>query len=507
MLAGAAEDPGGEVEGEPYPSLSETRAGGIGGTAALWDAELARGSMGARYAPLARIDFEQRDAVPMSGWPFSRETLDPFYARAQELCDAGPYDYEASGAEATNGPVPLRSDVVASGLFRFGPSDSFTRAQRDGLARSDTVRVLTPATATRILTAADGRAVQEVEASSAPGRSFCVQAGVYVLAAGGIENARLLLLSDIGNDHGLVGRCFMDHPTIRCRLELEPKSGWGLGFYDIRTVANRLVLGRLELREETLRAEGLLNGTFFVAPARDRELRAAAATRSIVQAARARRIPAEPARRAGELVAGLDALGFAAHRRLAGAFPLLEPSLRLWPRSRLLDTLGLGPVSGWSGLRARPRVFDVHHVVEQAPDPERQITLGAGLDRFGSRVARLRWFLGAREAASADRSEELLREELQRLGVGRLRTARELAPDGDLAAVVHPSAHHHLGTTRMHRDAHYGVVDPDGRVHALANLFVTGGSVFPTSGYVNPTLTIVALALRLGAHLRQDVSR
>jgi choline dehydrogenase-like flavoprotein len=90
---------------------------------------------------------------------------------------------------------------------------------------------------------------------------------------------------------------------------------------------------------------------------------------------------------------------------------------------------------------------------------------------------------------------------------GLLRTGRDLAPGGDLLAAVHPSAHHHLGTTRMHAEERHGVVDADGRVHGLANLFVAGGSVFPTSGFVNPTLTIVALALRLGAHLRQDVFR
>jgi choline dehydrogenase-like flavoprotein len=144
-------------------------------------------------------------------------------------------------------------------------------------------------------------------------------------------------------------------------------------------------------------------------------------------------------------------------------------------------------------------------VIEQAPDPDRRVTLGTGRDAFGLPVAELRWFIGARELESAERAEELLRGELQRRGVGRLRSGRELSPDGDLAAAVHPSSHHHLGTTRMHHDPRHGVVDADGRVHGVANLFVAGGSVFPTAGFANPTLTIVALALRLGTYLRQDV--
>jgi choline dehydrogenase-like flavoprotein len=66
--------------------------------------------------------------------------------------------------------------------------------------------------------------------------------------------------------------------------------------------------------------------------------------------------------------------------------------------------------------------------------------------------------------------------------------------------------HHHLGTTRMSLDPSQGVVDPTSRMHGIANLYVAGGSVFPTSGSANPTLTIVALALRLAAHLQQRLA-
>ena len=495
-LAGSDETEG-EVVGEPYPPLASTRAGGIGGSASLWYAEVARGSLGARYAPLSPIDFEERDGVPGSGWPFGRETLDPFYARAHDFCDAGPYDYEAD-------PHELAGNGLATGLFRHGPAEVFTRTHRERVERSETVRVLTNATATRLHR--EGGAVEAVEASGTPGRSFRVAARAYVLASGGIENARLLLLSGIG-DESLVGRCFMDHPTIRCRLELERPDEIDLGFYDAQTAESGLVLGRLELSEETLRDERLLNGVFFLVPARDRELRAAAAAQALADAARKRQVPRQPLRRAAEVLAGFDTIGFAAHRRLVRALPRLEPTLGVWPRSRLLDTLGLGPVSGWSRRRARPRAYDLYHVIEQAPDPERRVTLGSTRDSFGLPVARLHWFVGARDLASAERAEEILGRELRQRGVGRLATARELAPDGDLAAAVHPSAHHHLGTTRMHRDPRHGVVDADCRLHGVPNLFVAGGSTFPTSGFVNPTLTIVALGLRLGAYLSQDVLR
>src|SRR5207244_7240442 len=137
------------------------------------------------------------------------------------------------------------------------------------------------------------------------------------------------------------------------------------------------------------------------------------AAKTLLGAARDRRRPPQPLRRAADVLAGLDALGFATHRRLAQRLPSLERTVGLWRRSRLLDALGVGPLSGWSSLRARPRAYDVYHVIEQAPDPDRRVTLGSGRDAFGLPVAELRWFVGARELESAERAEELLRGELQ----------------------------------------------------------------------------------------------
>lgn len=488
VLAGGDEPPAGEVAGEPYPPLATTRAGGIGGTAALWDAELAPSSFGARYVPLASIDFEDRAPWSRGGWPFDRETLDSYYARAHELCDAGPYDYAAP-----EGSLPFADPDVTAGVARFGAAATFTAVQRRWLEESDTVRVLAGAAATRVV-AEEGRAVA-VEAATAADRRFSVAARTFVLAAGGIENARLLLVSGIG-DEGVVGSCFMDHPTIHSRLELSDPPA-DLAFFDTRTAAGRTTVGRAELAPETMRREQLLNGTFFAVPARDREARAGAAARTLLRSARERRVPPQPLRLAADVAAGIDALAYRAHRRLVERRPSLSASLRAWPRSRLLNTLGVGPISGWSGRSARPSAFDLYHVIEQAPDPARRVSLSAERDALGNPLARLHWFVGSSELESAERSRAILARALERAGAGRLHPLGE-AP--------HPSAHHHLGTTRMHADPRLGVADADGRVHGTSNLFVTGGSVFPTSGFANPTLTIVALALRLGAYLREDRS-
>lgn len=139
---------------------------------------------------------------------------------------------------------------------------------------------------------------------------------------------------------------------------------------------------------------------------------------------------------------------------------------------------------------------------EQAPDPENRVTLGDELDALGCRRARLHWRWGDVNINSVLRAQELLGAEVARAGLGTLRV--EL--DGGRPHLLAPGLHHHMGTTRMHADPRQGVVDENCRVHGLGNLFVAGSSVFPTGGYINSTLTIVALAIRLADHLKSRVA-
>jgi choline dehydrogenase-like flavoprotein len=90
--------------------------------------------------------------------------------------------------------------------------------------------------------------------------------------------------------------------------------------------------------------------------------------------------------------------------------------------------------------------------------------------------------------------------------VGRLRLEPWLDAGTDEWGRSIEETYHYIGTTRMSTGARDGVVDTDCRVHGVDNLYVAGSSVFPTAGHVNPTLTIVALALRLAEHLNARMS-
>jgi choline dehydrogenase-like flavoprotein len=143
---------------------------------------------------------------------------------------------------------------------------------------------------------------------------------------------------------------------------------------------------------------------------------------------------------------------------------------------------------------------------EQAPNPESRIVLSAENDELGMPRANLRWKFTPIDKRSMRVYYELLGREMGRAGLGRVQIMDWLLDGDDTAWPNHLSGGwHHMGTARMHEDPRQGVVDANCRVHGIANLFVAGGAVYPTGGAVNPTLTVVAMALRLSDHLKNKV--
>ena len=138
-------------------------------------------------------------------------------------------------------------------------------------------------------------------------------------------------------------------------------------------------------------------------------------------------------------------------------------------------------------------------IAEPTPNPESRVRLGELRDAFGQQRAVLDWRLRPEDSESVARTTRLLALEVGAAAVGRV---RDLFPRLGFPSLRTIGSHHHMGTTRMHRDPNRGVVDSDCRVHGLSNLFIAGSSVFPTFGTANPTLTIMALADRLADHLQ-----
>jgi choline dehydrogenase-like flavoprotein len=152
---------------------------------------------------------------------------------------------------------------------------------------------------------------------------------------------------------------------------------------------------------------------------------------------------------------------------------------------------------------APPRPYGVRLGIggagEQQPNRDSRVTLSERRDALGLPATRLDWRLTAADKASLLRNLRALGAEFAGAGLGRLHLS---LPEGDAWPHDLTGGNHHMGTTRMATDPRDGVVDAHCQVHGTANLHVAGSSVFPTSGAANPTLTLVALALRLADRLR-----
>ena len=466
-----------------YVDPGLTRRRQAGGTVQAWNTAIGS-EIGAKYLPLDPIDFEARAWVPGSGWPFDRAALDPYYARAHEVCDLGPTSYRAADWTDPGRPLlEIEGGRVVTAIYRYGFDRTFTDGHLNAACRAEGIVVCLHGTVVDIVTGSDPRTVSHVRVQCLGGTGFRVRARFFVLAAGGMENSRVLLTSTggcargLGNEHDLVGRYFMDHPRdYSCALVPADRAIFDrAGFYDLHTAGGGLVMGRLGFSAECLREERLLNASVTLRPRppghRSAGMRALRTLRST-----SLRRPRQVLGRAGRLAMGLgDVVGYGYRRYV----------------------LGYEPVDvDWSLLTNKPRRFETFELLlnlEQAPDPNNRVTLGPGRDALGLPRAHVIWRWREGDQRSLDQARRILARDLERSGVGRIVPIAGTTLD--------PNAHHHLGGTRMHRDPRQGVVDENCRVHATANLFVAGSSVFPTGGFANPTLTIVALALRLADHL------
>ena len=477
----------------------------FGGSTTIW---------GGRCVPFDAIDFERRAWVPHSGWPFGREALLAHYQAASVLCEAGPFAY---AAEAVAGGMPEMLEGFAPEHFdtatieRFSCPTDFGRRYRHRLAAQAGLRVVLGASVTRIVTD-DGGTVRRLEVARAgrPAREgdagFSVAAGRVVLATGGLEVPRLLLASrgaeggphadGVGNGRGLVGRFYMCHVagtygTVRLSEGARVFHGY------VRDADGSYCRRRWALGEPAQRLQGV--GGFVARLHHPRIPDPAHRTGALSGIWLARRlIRYEYGRRLSGEAPGRSAwLRHAAN--LAADAPATAGFLLHWLRRRTLAERKFPSVV----IRPRADLFSLDLHAEQVPSPSSRVTLGQGVDALGMPVLRVDWRPDVLDLRTVRVGVRLLAQELGRSGLAVL----EDEPDGVEHAMLRDGAYggHHIGTARMADDPREGVVDANGRVHGTRNLYVAGSAVFPTSSQANPTLTVVALALRLAGHLREEV--
>ncbi|WP_067829092.1 GMC oxidoreductase [Nocardia inohanensis] len=465
----------GAVRATPYRNARNRI---LGGSSHTWSG---------RCAPLDPLDYAARPWVPGSGWPIGTDQVEPYLDRAAAHLGLGPggrFTDDRFWELADRTPPARQLDRSRLRPFFWqiskDPADPFD-SKRFGAHLADipagNVRIALNATVVHIDTDPVGRQVVGLRVRDADGKPRSVHAQRIVLAAGGIENARLLLASNrelpagVGNRHDMVGRYLLDH---RCGVvgTLDPLSSAAardrFGKYVVKTRGGKhTFLHGVALSPEIQAEEGLLNCALWI-----------------------QEVPAEddPWESVKNLLRG--------HMNLHDARAVASnPGLLLsGAKRRLIDH---------TGLPRKLELVELRCMVEQAPDPESRITLSDRVDRFGMPLPRVNWRLSAQEDRTVRRAAELLAGEFARLGFTPPELDDWVREDSSLPVRLTDWAHP-TGATRMSADPRAGVVDADCRVHGMENLWIAGSSVFPTNGHANPTLTIVALAVRLADKLRQS---
>lgn len=442
--ADVAELNAGRNEGLPYYDLEDSRLRFFGGTAAIW---------GGRCAELDEIDFEPRAWVRYSGWPFRKQTLLPYYAEARRLLelDQQPLD-EGLWNRLGVDPPCFGSEVVAADFWQFDDAwDRFGfRANRQLLEHPD-LRAYVHASVVEVHVNESGTAVEGVEIASPSGQRSFIRAKTFILAAGGIENARILLASNsrqangIGNSHDVVGRYFMEHPHARGgQLHVEDLWKSLKTFRSTHWHAGSRYAACLRPTDRLQRAERILNSSFAprVRPHPDATR---ALTGRLYQSIKERAVPTSGSRTIWQ-----------ATRSINRWSKRLSHPLKPW-----LD-VQLGRQGLYLSVRA-----------EQAPNPDSRVRLTNERDVHGMPRVALDWRLSDIDKRTVAALVRKLDEQMRREKSGGILPAPWLAdPDcvwehDPLISFHAIGGYHHMGTTRMASDPRCGVVDAHSRVHGI----------------------------------------
>jgi len=430
--AGEALEPGNEY-------LASSRLRYVGGSSNHW-AGFCR--------PLDSTDFERLPWIEGSGWPIAERELSARYAEAAEVLGIPPFSEGPEERDAGGFALPADGPLTTP-VFHFSRVQH-RRAYGAEIEASERIRLVTWANLTEIRLAADGASVDRLNLAVLEGPRFAARGRCVVLAAGGIENARLLLASrsvharGIGNAHDRVGRCFMDHPHRRLGSLLLTRPPEDLRLWEYWMGPSKRLMLMLHPSLELRRERAIGNVLVRIVPEEKGTDPAVAAI--------------------GTVAAAMD-------------------------RPRAASGVAESLTAGFLYAQA-----------EQVPNPASRVRLDEESDALGVPRARLEWRLLPQDLATLLEASRIVARELGRAALGR---AEILAPDSGWDGVI--GGNHHMGTTRMAANGLEGVVDGDGRVFGVGNLFVAGSSVFPTSGAANPTFTITALALRLAECLDREL--
>ena len=478
----------GDNVGINYVSLDKSRSRYFGGNTNCW---------GGWCRPLDEIDFEKRDWVPNSGWPFGRAELEPWYVKSHQALQIDDSDYsleynqiqlKQQGLET----FPLSGRRIENIIDRFSVKKKFGEEYRKTISDLKNVRAFLYANVTSINANEAANRIVDVEVATLNAKALKFTAKAFVLAAGGIENPRLLLASDkvekhgIGNGKDLVGRYFMDHPRFRTNLVSLTHPVKHRRLYDATVSSTHQYIGNtngrvaahVALTEASQRRYRLPNTrTYFKTKYYPKMVEMDGYKNDLKRSVK------------WWLKYKTPAMGV-----VKKAVEVAPHVLRLAPQA------ALGLIDAQLNYGYLKQSYSLESVIEPVPNPDSRVRLSNDRDRLGQRRAIVNWRLTDLDFRNFESIVNIVYEDLT--GAGVISGVGRAEEKIDYSRHHIEGCFHHMGTTRMGETPETGVVDPDCRVFGYDNLYIAGSSVAPTVGADMPTITLIALAFRLSAHLQ-----
>jgi choline dehydrogenase-like flavoprotein len=452
----------GKITGHPYYPMKASRLHYFGGSTGHW---------GGMCSTFDDIDFEKRDWVENSGWPIKRQDIAAYYPKAHNILDLGPFEWDVKYWQKKDDALvsfPFDENVIWSKMWHFSPPTRFGTKYKETIINAPNIHLYTYANVVDINAVENITAVKQVTVKNYAGKEHTVKAKYFVVACCSIQNARLLLACNkqapkgLGNDNDIVGRYFMEH--------IEIKTG-------------ELWLNHIDpLKLYQMAAGTKVRAELAISAKKQRELKVLNSSVSLM-----------PLQMSDKAI----------------------PSVKLWSNDD--PRKSLDSFKKYSSLDKRnflQRMFTksiyqsygLFTRAEQLPNPASRVVLSDEKDELGVPRANLNWALSPIDKKTVLTVNQLIGQEIGAAGIGRVRLKDWLADKTDESLPDYTSGGwHHIGTTRMSDDPKKGVVDANCKVHGIDNLFIAGSSCYPTGGAVNPTLTVVAISLRLADYLKKNL--
>ncbi|MFN0205220.1 MAG: FAD-dependent oxidoreductase [Planctomycetota bacterium] len=466
-------------------------------------------------SPLDEIDMNDRPYLQHSGWPIRRSELFEYYAIAAERYRfPTAAEFESGGFDTLRAQSQLQprwTDIHEKVFLASSEPQNFGKEHKQIFEREN-VNLYLDATVLRLETNKNRSDVERAVVRTSAGQEFNFHAKIFIIATGGIENARLLLMSrdacdrGLGNEHDAVGRYFMNHPKNYYGVLTLTKAVTDAAYYFGCIRGSHAGYAGLRLQESIQRERKLLNSYVRFEPLFPWS--GSTGVESLVTIVKRSKFVMSrfKGKNKGKVITLRD------YSETGDDSDLQNE------RKTAASWLGLG----WNVLADSPRVarygysrllqkrqpkittVRLRNFMEMEPVAENRVILTNERDVFGSEIPLVRHRATELDRRSIVALHQTLQKEFPASGLGTFIT--------DLPSIradepwpLDQDASHHMGTTRMGGDPATSVVDSNCRVHSAKNLYMAGASVFPTSGCANPTFTITALSIRLAKHLLTEV--